>query len=381
MITVFGKSFMVNEVVSSTSTASVAKSEHKALKDYIVGSISTLAVELQSGEIVQKYDLKDYTQVKEFFCLYASVRIKGNDYYEFTDAGYGNLDYQYLSPGYIEVYKLDTAEFEDVASKAVSGRKTLVSKKYIEKISIHKFYLDKKQLDAKNKNLWIDQEKAFTGKVENWLELDPNDVDDEVLALMEKYYVIRKMEKTAMLKTSIKGPISFNCCDGSKKEHSMQSVGFGDRPGYVFGRTMDELVPVHYDYVTYDQYQGWYRYYVYTDVMPLENELMVKVHAECDWLWFVECDGSSKSVVKKYDHPGLNADFWVFFPIPESIFEELFDYAVMNNREVIDPEDPQWEKVAASISDECRLIVRNFLGRRIFSGGEINGGETIVVEG
>lgn len=381
MITVFGKSFMVNEVVSSTSTASVAKSEHKALKDYIVGSISTLAVELQSGEIVQKDDLKDYTQVKEFFCLYASIRIKGNDYYEFTDAGYGNLDYQYLSPGYIEVYKLDTAEFEDVASKSVSGRKTLVSKKYIEKISIHKFYLDKKQLDAKNKNRWIDQEKAFTGKVENWLELDPNDVDDEVLALMEKYYVIRKMEKTALLKTSIKGPISFNCCDGSKKEHSMQSVGYGDRPGYVFGRTMDELVPVHYDYVTYDQYQGWYRYYVYTDVLPLENELMVKVHAECDRLSFVEGNGSSKSVVEKYDRPGLNADFWVFFPIPESIFEELFDYAVMNNREVIDPEDPQWEKVAASISDECRLIVRNFLGRRIFSGGEINGGETIVVGG
>ena len=143
----------------------------------------------------------NYDDVKSFFLYKTSVRILGEEIYDFTDAGVGYYGYPQLYPGYLEANNNKLGEnIKDAKDITIGNARDgmtsarIYPKKYIEAITLHQCFINKQclidVLDYPHNGV---NKEDFTGEEKTWV-LNPQEEDEEILDILINHRVIQLVD-------------------------------------------------------------------------------------------------------------------------------------------------------------------------------------------
>ena len=331
------------------NTVSPSNGEKIKLSGYVVNMLDNeLRITTENGFVGKPESAVDIQSAKETFFWVVSIRCQGKEYYQFVDGAVGCLSTK----------PIDEDSSPNIDKRYVFTDYEKLDKEKIESISINKFFLDKQAISPLNFN-----PSAFNGKVERWKELYINNADVESLNFFLKLGVLDDNQPlNSKLKINVLGDIAFEMTDRVPlpQEYPSIQIGVGDEPGKIDLWANEfkgkETKDVDYDFVSFDQYMGWYRHYriekgAKAPIMyQYEGNLMLKVLVECDNLIFYRLSLGDKTLVKKGPH---KQEFDVTMKIPGKLIETLLPLH-SSGRKTIEKDGRFWDKVVRTIMPSCK---------------------------
>lgn len=363
--------YLITETIKYTPT--ITNGEKINLANYVVSMLSDkeLRITTSQGTTEKPQNLSDIRSAKDVFLLVVSIFCNGEKYYQFVDAGIGTLEEETdFDSNYIKTNLKTSITYRPKASYEchhISTTYTKYSKEKIESIAVNKFYLKKEAITSIN----FHPADVFSGKVEEWLKLYPNNADkDTIRQFMELGVIDTERPLTSELKIKVPNDIHFTMEDRTPLPEERPSIelGLGPRPGYVWESNMcEDGEKTDYDFVIYDQYQGWYRHYriikgAKTPVKYLyKGDFQFEVIVECDNLVVYGLRENDKSLVNKGQYKNK---YKITERIPLTLIEKLTTLH-KKNIHTIEKDSKLWNEVVSTILPDCKKEVISLIRESI----------------